>query len=85
MERSANQEYRRYDWNCYQQIEYLSSDDPSSGDILQELLQARFSPRTAKGAAGKGRKASVFLEVGDVVRCEIDGIGHIEHKVIADE
>ncbi len=75
-------------WNCYQQIEYLSQAMTlHPGDIILTGTPpgSGFSPRTAKGAAGKGRKASVFLEVGDVVRCEIEGIGHIEHKVTADE
>ena len=75
-------------WNCYQQIEYLSQAMTlHPGDIILTGTPpgSGFSPRTAKGAAGKSRKASVFLEVGDVVRCEIEGIGHIENKVTADE
>ncbi len=75
-------------WNCYAQIEYLSAAMTlMPGDVLLTGTPpgSGFSPRTAKGAAGRSRKASVFLEVGDVVRCEIDGIGHIEHTVVADD
>ena len=74
-------------WNCYQQIEYLSQAmNLHPGDIILTGTPpgSGFSPRTAKGAAGKSRKASVFLEVGDVVRCEIEGIGYIEHTVVED-
>ena len=75
-------------WNCYEQIEYLSQAMTlNPGDVLLTGTPpgSGFSPRTAKGAAGKGRKASVFLEVGDVVRCEVEGIGHIEHTVVDDQ
>ena len=30
---------------------------------------------------GVARQPQVFLQTGDVVRCEVDGIGAIENKV----
>ena len=74
-------------WDCFQQIEYLSQAMTlHPGDVILTGTPpgSGFSPRSAKGSAGKSRKASVYLEVGDVVRCEIDGIGYIEHTVVAD-
>ena len=41
-----------------------------------------FSPRGASGKADKGRKGNVFLEPGDVVKCEIESIGAIINKII---
>ena len=41
-----------------------------------------FSPRGASGKADKGRKGNVFLQRGDVVRCEIESIGAIENIVV---
>ena len=55
------------------QIEYLSTAftlDP--GDLI--------ASGTPEGV-GVGRDPQVFLKPGDVVRCEIDGIGHIENHV----
>ncbi len=74
-------------WNCYEQVAYLSSAMTLlPGDVLLTGTPpgSGFSPRTATGAAGRARKASVYLEEGDVVRCEIDGLGHLEHTVAAD-
>jgi 2-keto-4-pentenoate hydratase/2-oxohepta-3-ene-1,7-dioic acid hydratase in catechol pathway len=34
--------------------------------------------------AGVGVSSGKFLQPGDVVRVEIDGIGHIENRVIAE-
>ena len=55
------------------QIEYLSTAftlDP--GDLI--------ASGTPEGV-GVGRDPQVFLKAGDVVRCEIEGIGHIENRV----
>lgn len=55
------------------QIEYLSTAftlDP--GDLI--------ASGTPEGV-GVGRDPQVFLKPGDVVRCEIEGIGHIENHV----
>ena len=72
-------------WNCYQQIEYLSSAMTlNPGDIIATGTPpgSGFSPRGASGKADKERKGNVFLEPGDVVKCEIESIGFIENKVI---
>ena len=60
--------------NIWQQIAYLSTAftlDP--GDLL--------ATGTPEGV-GNAMEPQVFLQPGDVVRCEIDGIGAIEHKVV---
>lgn len=36
------------------------------------------------GGVGAAMKPPLFLKAGDVVRVEIDGIGHIENKVVAE-
>ena len=41
-----------------------------------------FSARYGGKKADKERKGNVFLEPGDVVKCEIESIGFIENKVI---
>ena len=72
-------------WNCYQQIEYLSTAMTlNPGDIIATGTPpgSGFSPRGASGKADKERKGNVFLEPGDVVKCEIESIGFIENKVI---
>lgn len=59
--------------NLWAQIAYLSTAftlDP--GDLL--------ATGTPEGV-GVGMQPPRFLQVGDVVRCEIDGIGAIENKV----
>ncbi|KRA47207.1 fumarylacetoacetate hydrolase family protein [Devosia sp. Root635] len=61
-------------YDIYDQIEYLStvmSLEP--GDIL-----ATGTP------SGVGAASNRFLAVGDVMRLEIEGLGHIENTVIAD-
>ena len=61
-------------YNIWAQIEYLSTAftlDP--GDL--------FVTGTPEGV-GHAMKPPVYLQPGDVVRCEIDGIGVIENKVI---
>ncbi|GIQ98563.1 MAG: hypothetical protein CM15mP4_4000 [Candidatus Neomarinimicrobiota bacterium] len=52
------------------------------------LLVHRLALGLAQGIlwkADKDRKGNVFLEPGDVVRCEIEGIGFLENKIITDE
>ena len=72
-------------WNCYQQIEYLSNAMTlNPGDIIATGTPpgSGFSPRGASGKADKERKGNVFLESGDVVKCEIESLGFIENKVV---
>ena len=72
-------------WNCYEQVEYLSSAMTlRPGDIVATGTPpgSGFSPRGASGKADKERKGNVFLQAGDVVRCEIEMIGAIENKVV---
>ena len=71
-------------WNCYEQIEYLSSAMtlyPGDLIITGTPPGAGFSARGASGLADKGRKGNVYLERGDVVKCEIESIGSIENNV----
>lgn len=61
--------------NIWQQISYLSTAFTlEAGDLI--------ATGTPEGV-GVGREPQVFLQNGDVVRCEIDGIGAIENKVVA--
>ncbi len=61
--------------NLWQQIAYLSTAFTlESGDLI--------ATGTPEGV-GVGMEPQVFLQPGDVVRCEIDGIGAIENRVIA--
>ena len=72
-------------WNCFEQIEYLSSAMTlKPGDIITTGTPpgSGFSPRGASGKANKKRKGNVFLEPGDVVKCEIESIGTIINKII---
>jgi 2-keto-4-pentenoate hydratase/2-oxohepta-3-ene-1,7-dioic acid hydratase in catechol pathway len=60
--------------NLWEQINYLSTAftlDP--GDLI--------ATGTPEGVAA-GMDNPVFLKAGDVVRCEIDGIGTIENKIV---
>jgi len=69
---SSNTKHLIFD--CYDQIAHLTKSftlDP--GDIL-------FTGTPA--GVGIGHKPPLFLVEGDVVRIEIDGIGHIENKVV---
>lgn len=62
-------------YNLWQQIAYLSTAftlDP--GDLL--------ATGTPEGV-GVGMQPPQFLQPGDVVRCEIDGLGAIENRVAA--
>ena len=59
--------------SVYQQIEYLSTAFTlESGDLL--------ATGTPEGV-GVARKPPVFLRAGDVVRCEIEGLGAIENRI----
>ena len=60
-------------YNVWQQIAYLSTAFTlEPGDLL--------ATGTPEGV-GAGMQPPQFLQPGDVVRCEIDGIGAIENKV----
>jgi 2-keto-4-pentenoate hydratase/2-oxohepta-3-ene-1,7-dioic acid hydratase in catechol pathway len=62
--------------NVYQQIEYLSTAFTlEPGDLI--------ATGTPEGV-GIAMDPPTFLKVGDVVRCEVDGIGAIENAVIAE-
>lgn len=59
--------------NVWQQIAYLSEAFTlESGDLI--------ATGTPEGV-GVGMEPPVFLQPGDIVRCEIDGIGAIENRV----
>ncbi|WP_375399115.1 fumarylacetoacetate hydrolase family protein [uncultured Sphingomonas sp.] len=61
--------------NLWQQIAYLSAAFTlETGDLI--------ATGTPEGV-GVGMEPPRFLQPGDVVRCEIDGIGAIENRVIA--
>lgn len=61
-------------YDIYDQIEYLSTVMTlEPGDIL-----ATGTP------AGVGAANNRFLAVGDVMRLEIEGLGHIENAIVAD-
>ena len=73
-------------WDCFEQIEYLSSAMTlKPGDIITTGTPpgSGFSPRGASGKADKERKGNVFLEPGDFVKCEIESIGTIINKIIS--
>ncbi|ATE65487.1 fumarylacetoacetate hydrolase family protein [Rhizorhabdus dicambivorans] len=60
--------------NIWKQISYLSTAFTlETGDLI--------ATGTPEGV-GVGMEPPVFLQPGDVVRCEIDGIGTIENKVV---
>jgi len=62
--------------SIYEQIEYLSTAFTlEPGDLI--------ATGTPEGV-GIAKDPPVFLKVGDVVRCEIDGVGAIENPVIAE-
>jgi len=63
-------------YDCYEQIAYLSKAFTlEPGDILVT--------GTPSGV-GVALDPPVFLKVGDLVRCEVEGIGYIENEVIAE-
>lgn len=60
--------------DIWQQISYLSTAFTlESGDLI--------ATGTPEGV-GAGHNPPVFLKSGDVVRCEVDGIGAIENRVL---
>ena len=60
-------------FNIWKQISYLSTAFTlEPGDLI--------ATGTPEGV-GVGMQPPVFLQPGDVVRCEIDGLGAIENKV----
>lgn len=62
-------------YNMWQQIAYLSTAFTlEPGDLL--------ATGTPEGV-GAGMSPAQYLKPGDVVRCEIEGIGAIENKVVA--
>jgi 2-keto-4-pentenoate hydratase/2-oxohepta-3-ene-1,7-dioic acid hydratase in catechol pathway len=62
--------------NIYDQIEYLSTAFTlESGDLI--------ATGTPEGV-GVAKEPPVFLKVGDVVRCEIAGVGVLENPVVAE-
>ncbi|MBN8910044.1 MAG: fumarylacetoacetate hydrolase family protein, partial [Rhodospirillales bacterium] len=62
-------------FNLWQQIAYLSTAFTlESGDLI--------ATGTPEGV-GVAMNPPSFLQPGDVVRCEIDGIGAIENRVVA--
>ena len=64
-------------FDIFAQIAYLSQVMTlKPGDIL--------STGTPSGV-GIARKPPMFLKHGDVVRIEIDGLGHIENRIVAEE
>ena len=61
-------------FNLWQQIAYLSTAFTlDSGDLI--------ATGTPEGV-GIAMQPPVFLQPGDVVRCEIDGLGAIENRVV---
>lgn len=62
--------------DVYAQIAYLSQVMTlKPGDILATGTPA---------GVGVARKPPIFLKPGDVMRVEIDGLGHIENRVVAE-
>ena len=75
-ERRQNGNTRDLIFNIWQQISYLSQVMTlKPGDILATGTPA---------GVGVAMDPPRFLAVGDLVRIEIDGLGHIENRVIAD-
>lgn len=62
-------------FSLWEQIEYLSTAFTlESGDLI--------ATGTPEGV-GVAMNPQAFLQPGDVVRCEVDGIGAIENRVVA--
>jgi 2-keto-4-pentenoate hydratase/2-oxohepta-3-ene-1,7-dioic acid hydratase in catechol pathway len=60
--------------NCFEQIAYLSTVCTlEPGDVI--------ATGTPSGV-GVFREPPVFLEPGDAVRCEIEGIGSVENPIL---
>jgi len=63
-------------YNVWQQIAYLSTVMTlEPGDVI--------ATGTPSGVGG-AHKPPRFLNLGDVLRVEIDGVGHIENVVVAE-
>lgn len=63
-------------FDCFQQIEHLTTAFTlEPGDVI--------STGTSSGV-GVAMKPPKFLQVGDVVRIEVEKIGHIENRVVAE-
>jgi len=61
-------------FNIWRQIAYLSSAFTlETGDVI--------ATGTPEGV-GIGMDPPIFLQPGDVVRCEVEGIGVIENRVV---
>lgn len=61
-------------WNCYQLVEILSTVFTlEPGDVIATGTPA---------GVGMAMDPPTFLNAGDIVRVEIDGIGHIENRII---
>lgn len=72
LRQESNTEFMLY--NLWQQIEYLTTAFTlEPGDLI--------ATGTPEGV-GAGMEPPTFLKPGDVVRCEIDGIGAIENRVV---
>lgn len=75
-EQRQNSNTQHLVFNIWQQVEHLSKGMTlEPGDCL-------FTG--TPGGIGAAMDPRRFLAVGDVVRCEIDGLGHIEGKMIAE-
>jgi 2-keto-4-pentenoate hydratase/2-oxohepta-3-ene-1,7-dioic acid hydratase in catechol pathway len=62
-------------YNIFDQIAYLSTAFTlEPGDLI--------ATGTPEGV-GVGMQLPMFLQSGDLVRCEIDGVGAIENRVVA--
>jgi 2-keto-4-pentenoate hydratase/2-oxohepta-3-ene-1,7-dioic acid hydratase in catechol pathway len=75
-EERQNDNSRNMIHNIYAQIAYLSTVMTlKPGDIL--------STGTPSGV-GMARNPPAYLKLGDVVRVEIEGLGHIENRIVAE-
>jgi len=64
-------------YSCYDMIEYLTTAFTlEPGDLIATGTPA---------GIGAAMDPPQFLQAGDVVRCEVEGIGHIENEVVLEE
>lgn len=76
-EKRQDSNTRHLVFNIWQQIEHLSVGMTlEAGDVL-------FTG--TPGGIGAAMDPRRFLKPGDVVRCEIDGLGHIENTMVAED
>jgi 2-keto-4-pentenoate hydratase/2-oxohepta-3-ene-1,7-dioic acid hydratase in catechol pathway len=61
-------------FNCFAQVETLST--------VCTLLPGTIISTGTPGGVAAAMKPPKWLKAGDTVRIEIEGIGHLEHKVI---